>query len=95
MFAIFTRLNRDEQAPRTESLRRQGRGLRWTVPGRGPAGTPRVVIGVPLILGLVALFVFLAVAGSSARSCVHAAGPHAVPMSTLTCQSVLQSHGRP
>ena len=95
MFAIFTRLTRDEQAPRTESLRPQVRRLRWTAPGRGLAVTPRVAIAVPLVLSLVALFVFLVMAGPAVQSCRPAAGLHAAPPHTLSCQSVLQSHSPP
>lgn len=94
MFAIFTRLTRDEGAPRTESLRSESRHRRWTWPRLGPTGTLQMVITVPLVLGLVALFVLLAISGSPAHGC-RFAGPHAPATArTSSCQSVLESHGR-
>ena len=75
MFAIFTRLTRDEGAPRTESLRPEG-PLRWAWPGRGRHGPLRAVIYLPLVLGLVALFVFLAINSSAAHGCRPMAEPH-------------------
>lgn len=82
MFAIFTRLNRDEGAPRTESLRPGSRRL-------------RAVIAVPLVMGLVALCVFLAISSSSTDRCSSVAGLRAVPTARAsTCQSVLESPGR-
>jgi hypothetical protein len=73
MFAIFTRLTRDEGAPRTESLspRSQGR----------LAGHRRAVVAVPVILGLVALFVFMAISTGPAA---HWCRPGAVR--TASCQ---------
>jgi hypothetical protein len=95
MFAIFTRLTRDEGAPRTESLRPEGRHRRWTWPDHGLTGTLCVVIAVPLVLGLAALFVFLAISSSAAHGCRSAAGPHAVAIArTASCESMLESHGR-
>ena len=65
MFAIFTRLTRDEGAPRTESLRAEGRRrLTWLT------GHLRMAVAVPLILGLLALFAFMAASsGPSAPGC--------------------------
>jgi hypothetical protein len=94
MFAIFTRLTRDEGAPRIESLRSESRHRRWTWPTLGPAGTLQVVITVPLVVALVALFVLLAISGSAAHGC-RSAGPHVTSTArTSSCQSVLESHGR-
>lgn len=94
MFAIFTRLNRDEEAPRTESLR-PGASRPWrTWLGRGLAGPPRAIIAVPVVLGLLTLCVFLAITSSAARGCTLATGSHAVMTARTSCQSVLQSHGR-
>jgi hypothetical protein len=94
MFAIFTRLTRDEGAPRTESLRSQSRHRRWTWPHPEPTGTLQMVITVPLVLGLVALIVLLAISGSTAHGCRSAPGPHAAVTRSSSCQSVLESHGR-
>ena len=74
MFAIFTRLTRDEGAPRTESLRPQGL-FRRARPGRGRHGPLRAVLYLPLVLGLVALFVLLAVSSSAAHGCRPTAEP--------------------
>jgi hypothetical protein len=94
MFAIFTRLNRDEEAPRTESLRPQA-GRPWlTRLGRRLAGTPRAIIAVPIVLGLLTLFVFLAISDSATRGCTPAAGAHAAATARASCQSVLESRGR-
>ena len=95
MFAIFTRLTRDEGAPRTESLRPERRRPRRTRPDRDLADTLHAVIAVPLVLGLVTLFVFLAISSSAALGCRSVAGPHAAPARTLSCQSGLQPHGTP
>jgi hypothetical protein len=82
MFAIFTRLNRDEGAPRTESLQPGPRSL-------------RAVIAIPLVMGLVALCVFLAISSSAVRSCSSAVGLHAIPTARAsTCQPVLESPSR-
>jgi hypothetical protein len=67
MFAIFTRLTRDEGAPRTEALPAETLLRRaWSASG---LATARAVITVPLILGLLALCVFMAVNGSAGHSC--------------------------
>ena len=76
MFAIFTRLTQDDGAPRTESLRPEGR----------LTGTVRAIIAVPLILGLVALVVLMAVT-SGTPSCQPGAGIHGAAR-TASCQSV-------
>jgi hypothetical protein len=93
MFAIFTRLTRDEGAPRTESLRLESR-LRWTRPDRGLTCTLRAVIAAPLFLGLVALFLFMGINNSAAHDCRAAAALRATPTLAPACPSVPGSHGR-
>jgi hypothetical protein len=94
MFAIFTRLTRDEGAPPTESLRPEGL-LRRAWPGRGRSGPLRAVIYAPLVLGLVALFVFLVINSSAAHGCRPAAEPHAAASArAVGCQSALEQHAR-
>jgi hypothetical protein len=84
MFAIFTRLTRDDGEPRTEALL-----------SRSPlAGRVRAIIAAPLILGLVALLVLMAITGSTARSCQPATGTPSAARTT-SCQSVQQPLGRP
>jgi hypothetical protein len=89
MFAIFTRLTRDEGAPRTEALREQTTLLRRAWPAGGTAATVRAIIAVPLILGLMALFIFMAISGSGAQSC--RPGPAATR--TMSCQSAQEPAG--
>jgi hypothetical protein len=90
MFAIFTRLTRDEGAPRTESLLPQGRLRTWLT------DIPRAVIWVPLVLGLATVFLFLAINNSAAPGCGAAEGAHAPAADrAVGCQSVLESSGRP
>ena len=88
MFAIFTRLTRDEGAPRTEALR-EPTLLRRVWPAGGPAATVRAIVAVPLILGLMALFIFMAINGSGAQSC--RPGPAATR--TMSCQSAQEPAG--
>jgi len=91
MFAIFTRLTRDEGAPATEWLRPEGRHVRWAWPGR----RLRAVVVVPLALGLVALFLFMAINSSAAPACgTPPPGAHVATIHTTACQSVLETHGR-
>ena len=91
IFAIFTRLTRDEGAPRTESLWSEPRRI-W--PASRLPGTLRAIIAVPLVLGLVALLVFMAVNGS-AQGCRPGWAPHAGTMTRVTvCQPVQESQGR-
>lgn len=95
MFAIFTRLTRDEGPPRTESLRSASRHRRWTWADPRLTGTLHVVISITLVLGLVALFVCLAISSSAVHGCSSTAGRHAVATArTSSCQSLLESHGR-
>ena len=89
MFAIFTRLTRDEGAPRTESLDPK-RGLTGAV---RLTGTVRTIIVVPLILGLMALFGFMAVS-SATHGCRPEAGIHGTA-GTVSCQSAQEPLERP
>ena len=89
MFAIFAKLTRDEGAPRTEALRAETL-LRRAWPTSGSPATVRAAITVPLILGLLALCVFMAVNGSAAHSCQPGSGL----ARTDTCQSAQLPDGR-
>jgi hypothetical protein len=80
MFAIFTRLTRDEGAPRTESLSSEGRRT-WLTSRLRMA----VTVPVILILGL-ALLVFLAITGAARHGCRPIAGVHATARAA-SCQS--------
>jgi hypothetical protein len=83
MFAIFTRLTRDDGAPRTELLPPRASVRRaWLVARR------RAIIAIPVVLGLVALLIFLVVNGSTAHPCRPGTGPW-----VNSCQSVPESHG--
>jgi hypothetical protein len=82
LFAIFTRLTRDEGAPRTEVLQAETR-LRRAWPPGGLTTTVRAIIAVPLILGLVTLFVFMAINSSAVQGC----RPGPVATRTTNCQS--------
>ena len=92
MFAIFTRLTRDEGAPRTESLQSEPR--RWRIwPASGLPGRLRAIIALPLVLGLVALLVFVAVNGPT-RGCRPGSAPHAMAMPRVAaCQAAQGSPG--
>jgi hypothetical protein len=83
MFAIFTRLTRDDGAPPTEALRAET--FPWLA-GRLTA-TWRAVIAVPLILGLVTLFVLMAINSSAPQGC----RPEPAMSRTVSCQSAGQS----
>jgi hypothetical protein len=88
MFAIFTRLTRDEGEPRTEVLPAPT-GLRRAWPAGGLPATVRAIIAVPLILGLLTLFVFMAINGSGTQGC----RPGPVMSRTTSCQSAQESAG--
>jgi hypothetical protein len=95
MFAIFTGLTQDDGAPRTEALRpdtllRRATLLRRVRPISGPTATVRAVIAIPLILGLLALCIFMAVNSSAGHSCQ--AG--SVLARTNSCQSAQLPDGR-
>jgi hypothetical protein len=81
MFAIFTRLTRDDGLPRSESLRPPAAGLRRT-------------ITQAVILGLMALFVFMAVIDSAGPGCSPVSGPQgSAKISAQSCQSAQQPPG--
>jgi hypothetical protein len=89
MFSIFTRLTRDDGAPRTEALRDAAR-FQWFSPG----ARLRTIVIVPLALALVGLFIFVAVVGSSARGCSPAATSRSSPAShSMSCQSAPETPG--
>jgi hypothetical protein len=82
MFSIFAMLTRDEGAPSSELLR-LGAGRRWML----TAARLGTIIVVPLVLGLVALIVFVAVS-SAGHGCRLGATPHSAATSrALSCQS--------
>ena len=85
MFAIFTRLTRDEEVPRTEALPEET--FPW-LSGRLTA-TWRAVIAVPVILGLVTLFVLTAISSSAPQGC----RPGPVISRTVSCQSAQGPEG--
>jgi len=83
MFAIFTRLTREDGAPRTESLPPRASVRRaWLVARR------RAIIAIPVALGLAALLSFLAVSGNTAHPCRSGTAPW-----VTSCQSAPESHG--
>ena len=84
MFAIFTRLTRDEGVPRTEWLPSRGSVQRAWLTAR-----LRALIAVPLVLGVMALLIVLAVSSSPAHACRAGTGPR----TTISCQSVSESQG--
>jgi hypothetical protein len=79
MFAIFTRLTRDDGAPRTESL-----PPRWTWPHRGLTATLCTIMVVSLALGLAVFFVLAAISNSVAPGCQRMATPI---RAAASCQS--------
>jgi hypothetical protein len=83
MFGIFTRLTRDDGPPRTELL-----PPRASVRGAWLTARRRVIIAVPVLLGLAGLLVFLAVSGSTAHPCRSGTAPW-----VTSCQSAPESHG--
>ena len=93
MFAIFARLTRDEGVPRTESLIPGGRRFRRTRPRGSLTGAVRAVIAIPLILALVAFFVFMAISSPASYSCHSAPGMHG-PVRAASCRPVPLPPGR-
>jgi hypothetical protein len=92
MFAIFTSLTRDEGAPRTETLPEPRIRRAW--PAGGLTATLRAIIAVPLALGLVTLFVFMAINGSSAQGCRPGPVPHVTAMARVAgCQPAPEPQG--
>jgi hypothetical protein len=93
MFAIFTRLARDEAVPRTESLRAETR-VAWSWLG-GLTATPRAIVAIPLVLGFMALLVFLITDRSAANACGPATGLRAAAVAQArSCQAAPESPGR-
>jgi hypothetical protein len=93
MFAIFTRLARDEAVPRRESLRAETR-VAWGWLGRLTA-TPRAIVAIPLVLGFVALLVFLITNSSVAHACGPAGGLRAAAVAQArSCQAAPESPAR-
>jgi hypothetical protein len=88
MFAIFTRLTRDEGAPWTEALRAETRlrRLRRIWPAGGLTPAVRAIIAVPLILGLVMFCVFMAINSSGTQGCRPGPGMARI----MSCQSAQQ-----
>jgi hypothetical protein len=84
MFAIFTRLTRDDGAPRTEAL----------CPRRRLAGRARPLIATAVLVGLIILAAFMAMSSSAAHTCRPAPGVHGAA-STATCQSAPLAPVRP
>ena len=86
MFAIFTRLTRDDGVPRTESLR----------PDCGLTAKLRAMAAVSFVVGLVAFVAFVAVSGSTGQACRLGAGLHsASTRPAMSCQSVQEPQDRP
>jgi hypothetical protein len=88
MFAIFTRLTRDEGAPRTEALRTETPLRRVRLAGAMTTARVRAVVGVVLIAGLVTLFVVMAITSSAAHGC----RPGSLLTRPASCQQVQQPH---
>jgi hypothetical protein len=86
MFSIFTRLTRNEGAPRTESL-----PPRTRLPGVRRIARTRAIVAIPLLLVLVAMLIFVAVSSSAAHACQPGAAPR-----VTSCQSgsKLQDHSQ-
>lgn len=89
MFAIFTRLTRDDGAPRTELLRPGSRRFPWASPDGTLTSTVRAIIAIALVLGLMTFFMFMAVTGSGTHGCLPEAGVHGAgrPASCQSAQS--------
>jgi hypothetical protein len=93
MFAIFTRLARDEAVPRTESQRAETR-VAWGWLG-GLTATPRAIVAIPLVLGFMVLLVFLAMNGPAAHGCGPVGGLRAAAVAQArSCQAAPQSPSR-
>jgi hypothetical protein len=89
LFAIFTRLTKDDGAPLTESLQHVGLHRRIWLHSRLAA---ELVLAVPLALGLVALVAFLTLSSSGTHGCrPDSAGPYNVAASpVIACQTAAQ-----
>jgi hypothetical protein len=95
MFAIFTRLTRDDGTPKTESLRHEAGRLRRIWPNQGPIATRRMAIAVPIILCLLALLLVATFNSSTAHVCGQAPSTSAPAVHTQACQPTSDSYGRP
>jgi hypothetical protein len=94
MFAIFTRLARDEAVPRRESLRAETR-VAWGWLGGLAAATPRAIVVIPLVLGFMVLLVFLAMSSPAGHGCGPVGGLRAVAVAQArSCQAAPDSPGR-
>ncbi len=90
MLAVFNRLTRDDEVPRTESIHLPSR---WQVAWSRSRRAVEISLAVPLVLGLLALVVFLAVSSASVSGCKPASGaPYVVAGNpVLACQTVQKS----
>lgn len=91
MFAIFTRLTRDDGAPRTEALRPETLLRRARLAGMLTTARMRTVIAVALVVGLVTLFVVTALSSSAAKGC--RTGP--LLNRPASCQQTQEPQARP
>jgi hypothetical protein len=89
MFAIFTRLTKDDGAPLTEALQHVGLYRRIWLHSRLAA---EMILAVPLALALVALVAFLTLNGSGMHGCrPDSGGPYNMAASpVITCQTAAQ-----
>jgi hypothetical protein len=93
MFTIFTRLAKDEAVPRRESLRAETR-VAWGWLG-GLTASPRAIVVIPLVLGFMALVVFLAMNRPAAHGCGSVGGLRAAAVAQAkNCQAAPGSPGR-
>jgi hypothetical protein len=93
MFAIFTRLTRDDGEPRTESLRPGDHRFPWASPDGRLTGTVRAIMAIALFLGLITFVVFMAVSSSGTHGCLPEAGAHGAAR-PASCQSAPQPPAR-
>jgi Protein of unknown function (DUF3040) len=86
MFAIFTRLTRDDGPPRSERLPR-GSGRCRRMAGRA-RGLARSSVAIPLVLvaGLMAAIIALGIATSNGAVCPSPSSRHVGQMKTAVCQ---------
>ena len=91
MFAIFTRLTRDEGAPRNEALRTETLLRRARMAGVLTTARVRATIAFAIIASLVTLFVFTALSNSPTTGC--RTGP--LLIRPASCQQAQESQARP
>ena len=89
MFAIFTRLTKDDGAPLTEALQHVGLCRRIWLHSRLAA---ELILAVPLALALVALVAFVTLSSSGMHGCrPDSVGPYNMAASpVITCQTAAQ-----